>query len=77
MADEYPEVTIETPYLTVTVKSATSLGEATAAAEKLFDKYRPTDTRLGPAGFAQVERRGVPEVQSGTMPMVPRDFPER
>lgn len=53
MTDEYPEVIICTPYLSVTVKSSTTLGEAAEVAERLFDKYRPADTRLGSAGFAQ------------------------
>lgn len=76
MADEYPEVIIDTPDLTITVRAAVTLAEARRTAQEIFEAYRKPDTRLGSTGFAVQDRRDVPDVEPATLPVVTRDVPE-
>lgn len=75
--DEFPEVILYSPGFSVTIKGATSVDHAIAEAERLMDKFAPKVPQSGPIGFAQVERRDVPEVQPSSMPCAPRDAPQR
>lgn len=74
--DEYPEVIIDTPDLTVTVRASTTLAEARRTAQEIFEAYRKPDSRLGATGFVIPERGDVSGVEPRVVPVVARDVPE-